>query len=114
MATNLIFMGSCLIIPSSRCQLVLKAIHEGIDKCKARARSCVHWPGMNKAIEQYVKKCSICTIYAKANQKEPLLPHPVPMHPWHTVGADYFTFRNQDYLLIVDYFQISRSNFCAK
>ena len=24
------------------------------------------------------------------------------MHPWHTVGADYFTISNQDFLLIVD------------
>ena len=114
MATNLIFMGGHLIIPSSRRQLVLKAIHGGIDKCKARA---MHWPGMNElneAIEQYLKKCSICNTNAKVNHKEPLLPHPFPMHLWHTIGADYFTFRNQYYLLIVDYFQISRSDFCAK
>ena len=100
-------MGNCLIIPSSRYQLVLRAIYEGhfgIEKCKARARSCVYWPGMNGAIEKHVRKCSICNTYAKANQKEPLLPHPVPMRPWHTVGADYFNIGNQDYLLIVDYF----------
>jgi len=100
-------MGDRLVIPSSRCELVLKAVHEvhfGIEKCKARARSCVYWPGINDAIEAYVKKCSVCNTYSKANQKETLFPHPVPICPWHTVGADYFSFSGQDYLLIVDYF----------
>ena len=106
-ANNLILMGDSLVIPSSKLDLVTKVVHEGhfgIDKCKARAKSCVYWPGINDAIEAYVKKCSVCNTYAKANQKETLLPHPVPMCPWHTVGADYFTFSGQDYLLIVDYF----------
>lgn len=83
-ANNLILMGDRLVIPSSRRDLVLKAVHEGhlgIDKCKARARSRVYWPGINDAIEAYVKKCSVCNTYSKANQKETLLPHPVPMCP---------------------------------
>jgi len=47
---------------------------------------------MNEAIETHVKQCSVCKTYPKANQKETLLPHPVSMRPWHTVGADYFIF----------------------
>jgi len=43
-AGQLILKGYHVVVPASRRQLVLKAIHEGhlgIEKCKARARSCV-------------------------------------------------------------------------
>ena len=106
-ANDMILMGKRLVIPSSRRQLVLKAIHEGhfgMEKCKARGRSCVYWPGIDGAIEQHVKKCSVCNTYSSVNQKEPLLQHSILERPWQTVGADYFTIANQDYLLIVDYF----------
>ena len=102
----MILIGDRLVVPASRRQFVLNAIHKGhfgIDKCKARARSCVYWPGMNEAIETHVKKCSVCNTYPKANQKETPLPHTVPMRPWYTVGVNYFTFSGKDYLLTVDY-----------
>ena len=70
----------------------------GIEKSKARARVCVYWP----KIENQVKQCSVCNIYSNSNQKEPLLPHPVPAHPWEKVGIDYFTLDGKDFLLIVD------------
>ena len=44
-ADKLIFKGHCVVVPASKCQLVLKAIREGyqgIEKCKARTRSCVY------------------------------------------------------------------------
>ena len=76
----------------------------GIDKCKARARVCIHWPAMYEAIEQEVKKCPVCNKYSKGNQKEPMIPHEIPNRPWEKLGADYFTFAGKDYLLVVDYY----------
>ena len=41
---NLLLKGDHIVIPSSRRELVMKAIHEGhlgIEKCEARARVCV-------------------------------------------------------------------------
>ena len=86
---------------------MLKAVHEGhlgIEKCKARERSCIYWPSMNSAIEQEVKKCPACNTHCKASPKEPLIPQTVPAQPWERVGTDYFTFNNQDYLLMINYF----------
>ena len=86
---------------------MLKAIHEGhlgIEKCKARARICVHWPSLDDDIERVVRQCLVCNQYTRGNQKEQLHHHSIPMLPWHKVGADYFTVANQDYLLAVDYF----------
>jgi len=33
-----------------------------------------------------------------------LIPYAVPTRAWENVGADYFTFNNQNYFLMVDYF----------
>ena len=63
----------------------------------------IYWPNMNDAIEQEVKACSTCNTYNRANQKEPLLPHSLPPRSWDKVGADYFSWAANDYLVVVDY-----------
>ena len=106
-AENLIFMNNRIVIPSTMRQEILKCIHEGhmgIEKCKARARVCVYWPAMYEAIENEVRKCPVCNKYGKGNQKEPMIPHDIPNRPWEKLGADYFSFAGNDYLLVVDYF----------
>ena len=103
---NLILFGNRLVIPKDRQQYVLKCIHAGhfsVEKCKARARTYVYWPNINDAVEQQVKACSTCNTYNRANQKEPLLPHSVPLRPCDKVSADYFSWAAKDYLLVVDY-----------
>ena len=106
-ADRLIFMKDRLVIPSSMRSEILKCIHKGhmgIEKCKFRARSCVYWPSMYNAIEQKVQSCPVCVAYSKQNQKEPLLPHPIPTRPWEKLGVDYFSLAGKDYLLVVDYY----------
>ena len=106
-ADKLIFVNNRIVIPSCMRTEILKCIHTGhmgIEKSKARARVCVYWPKMYEAIEYEVKKCSVCNKYSLQNQKEPMLPHPVPNRPWEKLGADYFTLAGKDYLLVVDYF----------
>ena len=66
MAEGLLFLGERLVIPASERQHTLNSIHEGhlgIEKCKARACSCVYWPRMTKDIEDKVKMCGICNKY---------------------------------------------------
>ena len=106
-AGDLILFCTRLVIPKDRQLCVLKAIHEshfGVEKCKVTAQTCVYWPHINNAVEQYVQACSVCNMYNRANQKEPLLLYSVPMRLWDKIGADYFSFAAQDYLLAVDYF----------
>jgi len=49
----------------------------GIKKSKACARASVYWPAMYSDIEREVKQCAVCNQHSNANQKEPLLPHPI-------------------------------------
>ena len=82
---GLLFLGDKLIIPATMRMEVLTMLHEshlGIDRTKARAREIVYWPGISKDIEDTVARCSKCVQYRRSNQKEPLMPHEVPEHPW--------------------------------
>ena len=77
---------------------------KGIEKSKAHVRACVYWPNTYSDIENQMKQCSVCNKYSNTNQKDPLLPHLVAVHPWEKVGIDYFTLDEKDFLLIVDYY----------
>ena len=78
--------------------------HLGIEKCKARARETMFWPGINVKIPEMVQQCSACLATRVYQQKEPLTSHEVPAKPWQKVGADLFHFKDNDYLIVVDYF----------
>ena len=106
-ADGLVLMGDRIVIPEKLRKLMLEIVHEshlGADKCKARARTAIYWPGVNKDIEQVVANCSICLKHRKAQCKEPMLPHPVPDRPWQRLAADIMTMQGVDYLVVVDYF----------
>lgn len=40
----------------------------------------------------------------RANAREPLIPSELPDRPWQKLGADLFVLKNNNYLLVVDYF----------
>lgn len=106
-ADDLIFYGDKLIVPVKLRSDMLKIIHEGhsgIERCKARARECLFWPGIGQEIENYVANCRICEKYSHKNVKEPLLPHPVPDREWEKIGADILQYGAKDYLVVIDYY----------
>lgn len=106
-AEGIMFLADKIVVPASLRQQMLKVIHEshlGAEKCKARARMCLYWPGMSTDIEEVVSKCQACLRYRPRQQREPLKPHPIPSLPWEKVGMDVMTYNNHDYLVIVDYY----------
>lgn len=104
---GLMFVHGKLIVPQTMRHEMLALLHEGhlgIEKCKGLARSCLFWPGLSQDIEKYVGKCTTCNAFCRHQQKEPLIPHPVPERPWEKVAADIFQLFGNDYLLVVDYY----------
>lgn len=104
---GLVFIGNKVLVPPGLRKDMLQAIHEGhmgIEKCKARARSVMFWPGMCQEIHDYVNKCETCQRFAKCNAKEPLKPHPVPDRAWVTLGTDILECQGKTYLVVKDYF----------
>jgi hypothetical protein len=77
--------------------------HLGIERCKARARSTLYWPGMISEIVDIVSKCDACVENRNHQPSEKLILHEVPSTPWEKVGTDLFQLKNKDYLIVVAY-----------
>ncbi len=102
---GLLLKGSRLVIPVAMQKTILGKIHEGhqgITKCRERAKQSVWWPGLSKQIEDLVEKCDKCS-KERQNRVEPMIPSDVPERPWQTVGSDLFELNGSNYLLVVDY-----------
>lgn len=103
---ELLLKGTRLVIPTTMRNSVLAALHEGhqgMSRCRERARETVWWPGLSSQINELVKNCAIC-IKERANPVEPLMPSELPERPWQKVGVDLFTLNNSNYVLLVDYY----------
>ena len=102
---GLLFEGERIVIPESMRQEMLQILHEphmGMEKTKSRARTAIYWPGMSRAIEDTVAKCSTCLHYARSNPKEPMIAHDTPDGPFVKVAMDIMSFKGRDYLVAVD------------
>ena len=104
---GLLFAGERIVIPKSMRQEMLQILHEphmGMEKTKSRARTAIFWPGMSRAIEDTVAKCSTCLHFARSNPKEPMIAHDIPDGPFVKVAMDIMSFKGRDYLVVVDYY----------
>ena len=107
-AAHVLVHNNKVIIPLLLRPKMLGIIHEGhlrIEKCKSLTRQSLYWPGLKRGIEELIGKCSICNSYRRKQQQKPLFAHSVPHRPWQKLGADMFSLRNKDYLLIVDHYR---------
>ena len=103
---GILLKSTRLVIPSAMRLEILDGIHEGhqgITKCRERAKQSVWWPGMSKQIQDMMKCCRVCNEHKK-NSREPLIPTPFPDRPWQTIGLDFFKLKSVDYLIVVDYY----------
>ena len=104
---GLIMKGDRLVIPLSLQAEVLTKLHEahqGIEKTRLRARSCVYWKSISKDIDDMVRKCAACQQLQKCQEHEPLIQHELPTRPWQIIGTDLFMIGQDTYLLICDYY----------
>ena len=61
--------GERVVIPAVLAKKTLKDVHTGhpgMSRMKALMRSYVHWPGMDRDIENMVKSCKSCALIARA------------------------------------------------
>ena len=103
---NLLLYNNRVVVPASLQQEMLEKIHQGhqgIQRCRLRARISVWWPGLSSQIDKMVQKCPYCAKYSSP-RKEPLMPSTLPAYPWQKIGTDLFALDGTMYLLAVDYF----------
>ena len=104
---SLLLMNGRSVIPSSlqkKILLILHEGHQGIDKTRRRARDSVFWPGIDREIEDMIKRCHQCLSLLPANCKETLQQPPLPTRPWDKLGLDLCSLHGKEYLIITDYF----------
>ena len=104
---GVLFKGSRLIVPAKVRPDILKKLHishQGTAATVRRARTAVFWPQMSADIKLQTEKCVTCALDAPAQPHESLQSHDIPEEVWSKIGMDIFTFKNKDYLLLVDYF----------
>ena len=105
-ADGLLMRGNRIVIPAALRLEMLDRIHtghQGISKCRERARQSIWWPGLSKQLEELVKCCAECC-RVQNQRAEPLIPSKLPEYPWQKVGTDLFEWKKDNYLLIVDYY----------
>ena len=103
---DLLLRGCRIVIPTALRRDILEKLHtghQGIVKCRERARQSVWWPGLSTQLLQKVKDCSICC-KEHSQPAEPLITSELPELPFQKVGTDLFEWEKRTYLLLVDYY----------
>ncbi|XP_053601232.1 uncharacterized protein K02A2.6-like isoform X1 [Plodia interpunctella] len=106
---EILLRGTRIVIPNNLRQKVLEAAHEGhpgIVAMKARLRTKVWWPRIDKDVECVVKSCRGCTLVSNPTPPHPMKRRVLPDEPWVDVAVDFLgPLPSRDYLLIlVDYY----------
>lgn len=103
---DLLLHGQRIVVPKSLQKETLQRIHEGhqgIQRCRLRAKCSVWWPGITTQIQHLVESCPIC-VRDHVPRHEPLMSTPLPDYPWQKVASDLFYLKGENYLVMVDYF----------
>ena len=105
-AHGILLKSTRVVVPSAMKLQVLDKIHEGhqgIVKCRERAKTSVWWPGLSREVQDMVENCKVCAKH-RQQRAEPLMPTLFPERPWQMIGTDLFELDKLNYLIVVDYF----------
>lgn len=102
---GVILLGQRIVIPPVLRKPVLDALHaahQGVSAMCARAMDSVYWPDITVDISKVRDQCLQCHKMAKSNPMQPPSEIIPPAYPFQMICADYFTYNNTDYVVIVD------------
>lgn len=105
----LVLRGTRIIVPACLQQRLVHIAHEGhqgIGKTKARLRSKLWWPGLDKMVENTCKSCFECQLVSAPVPPEPMIRTPMPKEPWQHLAADLLGPLPDGYyvLVVIDYY----------
>ena len=103
---GILMRGSRIVIPQSLQKEMLDKLHtghQGITKCRNRARQSVWWPGLSTQLEELVNNCETCCKH-QHQRAQPMTPSELPELPWQKVATDLFEWNNDNYVLVTDYY----------
>ena len=80
----------------------LHSAHQGVTSMNARAQTSVFWPKITIDIENKRKSCFECNRISPSQPASPPFPLIYPDYPFQHICSDYFHYKGQNYLVIVD------------
>ncbi|UYV64543.1 K02A2.6-like [Cordylochernes scorpioides] len=103
---GLLFWGNRVIIPTNLIAKMLDELHnshQGIVGLKSVARTLFWWPGLDKDIEETVRRCNCCQSHASMPPRTTPVNWPSTNQPWDRVHIDHLgPFEQNLYLIVVD------------
>ena len=102
---GVIIHGNRVVVPPCLRPQILKILHsahQGVTSMMSRAENSVFWPGISTDIRELREQCNSCNRMAPSQPSAPPTPLQPPAYPFQLICADYFHFRGQNYLVIVD------------
>ncbi len=98
------YKNRIVIPPSLRqdCIQALHAAHQGVSRMTARAETSIFWPGITNAIAHVRAQCDDCNRNAPSQPSAPPAPRVEPLYPFQCLCADYFQYKGDTYLVVVD------------
>ncbi|XP_037526322.1 uncharacterized protein K02A2.6-like [Rhipicephalus sanguineus] len=103
---GLLLRGTRIVFPPSLREEVLQQLHtghQGVVRCRARARESSWGPAVSQDVETHVSRCPTCTMHRPVTSEQ-LLQTPLPERPWQVVGTDLFHHEGRNYIVAVDYY----------
>ena len=103
LARNLLLCNCCIVIPPVLRRSILEKIHgphQGLQKSHLYGKCSVWW----QQLDNFIKSCFKCAEYSMP-ARDPMLPTPLPSHPWERVRSDLFELQGKHFLLLVDSFR---------
>ena len=102
---GLVFRMARLIIPEKLQDKVIDIAHQahqGIVKTKQCIREKVWFPNIDSMVEEKVKSCIPCQASNPQSDREPIIPTPLPVKPWHSLAIDFAgPFPSGDMVMVV-------------
>ena len=86
---GILLKSTRVVVPSAMKLQVLDKIHEGhqgIVKCRERAKTSVCWPGLSREVQDMVENCKVCAKH-RQQRAEPLMPTLFSERPWRMIGT---------------------------
>ena len=102
--TVILYKNRIVMPPSLRNAVLLNlhSAHQGVSSMISRAETSVFWPGITNDVNNVRIKCGPCNNMCPSQPNPPPKTLNHPQYPFQMICADYFHFKGNNYLVIVD------------
>ncbi|XP_052753094.1 uncharacterized protein K02A2.6-like [Galleria mellonella] len=103
---GIILWNGRLCIPKKLQPAMLEMLHDGhngVNAMQSLARLHVYWPNIDKDIQNFLKRCTLCQASRSNTNAAPVYPWGVPPEPWYRLHIDFAgPFFGYMWLIVID------------